>query len=142
MVAHALGVLTGRNDTTFLVGGAAATAGIQEVLDAVDDERVFAVRYSGAVRAALLRAGSSADGAAIERELAHFGQLLGPVRRLLRGAHAAGLRVIAYQDGPSGDGLTRFLKADMETEVTGGHVLVRPDDASEAPDGHEHRNGL
>ena len=44
--------------------------------------------------------------------MANLGQFLAPVARLLHGAHETGLRVIAYQDQPGGDGLTRFLAGE------------------------------
>ena len=110
VVAHALAMLTGQSDALYLLGGADATAGLQEVLDAVQDDAVFASRFEHAVRSAL---GDRADDATVRRELIALQQLLGPVSRLLRGAHDAGLRVIAYQDPPEHDGLTRFLATEL-----------------------------
>jgi hypothetical protein len=139
LVAHALGVLTGKSDTTFLVGGIRATEGLQGVLDVVEDEHAFAAKFGGAVQAALARAGSVSDGDAVERELVNFGQLLGPLRRLLRGAHDAGLSVIAYQDEPGGEGLARYLESEMEPAHA--RPEPRPGDALPADGGAEHSNG-
>ena len=116
-IAHALAVLTGQPDSAFLLGSPGATSGLQEVLNVVQDDAAFAERYSARVRAALGQAGNVRDDAALQRELTSYQQLLGPVSRLLHAAHQTGLRVIAYQDEPGGDGLTRFLAQDMEAST-------------------------
>jgi hypothetical protein len=116
VVARALSMLTGQSDVTFLVGGGIATAGLQAVLDTADDQDAFASRYGAVVRAALSHNGVRADDDAVNSEISRLGQLFGPVSRLLRDARDVDLRVIAYQDVPGGDGLTRFLQAEMHAD--------------------------
>jgi hypothetical protein len=139
VVAHALSMLTGASDAAFLLGGSAATAGLQAVLDSVDDETVFAARYGDAVGTALKQAGGRADDEAVAAELARLGQLFGPVSRLLRAANATSLRVIAYQDVPGGDGLTRFLRADMQSDDAG--AFAQTEDVADTYGGIERGNG-
>ncbi|MDB5057398.1 MAG: hypothetical protein JWO59_870 [Chloroflexi bacterium] len=139
VVARALGMLTGTTDTAFLVGGAAATAGLQQVLDSVGDEQAFAAKFGEAVRSALERSGGRPDDEAVAQELARLGQLLGPLSRLVHGARDAGMRVIAYQDKQGGEGLTRFLAAELGGE--GSEVYVDAGEAAGAFEGLEHRNG-
>jgi hypothetical protein len=118
VVAGALATLTGSSDASFLLGGSAATGRLREVLESVDDDEAFAARYGPVVSETLRAAGKPVDDLALTAELARLGQLLGPVRRLLRGAESASLRVLAYQDTPGGDGLTRCLAAAFQPGAT------------------------
>jgi hypothetical protein len=113
-VARALGELTGRPDAVFLLGSAAARSELLSVLEVVEDERIFGERFGPAVRAFLSKGSRRPSEQAVQQELASLGQLLAPVARLLHGAHETGLRVIAYQDQPGGDGLTRFLAGELQ----------------------------
>jgi hypothetical protein len=112
VVSHILGVVVGLTDFTRLLGDPTAFAELQAVLDIAQDDDAFAARFGEAVRASLARAKRPADKAAVRHELAAFGQVLGPIARLLHGAQAVGLRVIAYRDEPGADGLTHFLAQD------------------------------
>ena len=110
-MGRTLELLTGSSDPASLADGSTLRDDIRELLDVVVDDAAFAQPFSSVVRAALQRSGSTADDAAVAGELNRAGRLLGPAARLLRAARTAGLRVIAYRDRPSGDGLTRFLSA-------------------------------
>jgi hypothetical protein len=134
LVTRVLHSVTGRADTTLLLGGAAAFAEVQSVLDIAEDDVALMARFGASVQSALAGAGEPSDDQAVRRQLAVCGQVLGPIARLLRGAHAAALRVIAYRDEPGGDGLTRFLSQDQAEEEeeapsaraeTGGNGHVR-----------------
>ena len=98
------------------------------MLEVVEDEHSFGERFSAAVREFLSEGGRRPSDRAVQEELANLGQLLAPVARLLHGAHETGLRVIAYQDEPGGDGLTRFLAGEMHN-LTSDQIAVRPADA-------------
>ncbi|MGH2344672.1 MAG: hypothetical protein ACRDG4_05565, partial [Chloroflexota bacterium] len=111
-VSHVLGMITGRPDPTALLGGPDAFTELESVLEIAQDDEAFAVRFGERVQADLKRAGKPADVDAVRRELAICGQVLGPIARLRNGARAGNLRVIAYQDEPGRDGLTRFLEHD------------------------------
>jgi hypothetical protein len=111
VVSHILGVV-GHTDSTRLLGDPTAFAELQSVLDIAQDDEAFTARFGEAIRASLARAKRPTDQAAVRRELAAFGQVLGPIARLLHGAQAVGLRVIVYQDEPGADGLTHFLAQD------------------------------
>jgi hypothetical protein len=137
IVARALGVLTGRPDAVFLLGSDVARSSLLSVLEVVEDEHAFSERFAPAVRAFLSSGGRRPSDRAVQDELANFGQLLGPVARLLRGAHETGLRVIAYQDQPGGDGLTRFLAGELQNAAP-RQAEVRPGDAHR---GLAHSNG-
>jgi len=127
-LAHALAVLTGQPDASFLLGDPLATAGLRDVLDAIDDDVRFAECFGTAVHASLAAAGRRPDDAAVRRQLAAYGQLLGPPARLLRAAPLSELRVTAYQDDATGEGLTRFLAVDLPREDLAAKELPRPED--------------
>lgn len=114
MVARALAMLTEQPDAALLLGHPGMTAKIQAVLDTIDDDRRFAERFGGAVARALGSQGLPRHEAAVRDQVQHVQVLLGPAARLLRAAPEAGLRVIAYQDEPGGNGLTTFLASDLD----------------------------
>jgi hypothetical protein len=140
VVARALALLTGQSDTTFLIGGVAATSELQTLFDVVGDEGTFRARYEPAVRMAVKQSGERAEHEAVDREIARLGQLFGPLSRMLHGARETDLRVIAYQDTPGGDGLTRFLTADMRTDDA--DTLQSFNDVGSAYEPDENTNGL
>ncbi len=113
VVSHILGVVVGQADPTRLLGDPTAFEDLQSVLDIAQDDEAFAARFGEAIRADLARAKRPADKVAVQQELTGFGQVLGPIARLLHAAHAVGLRVIAYLDEPGADGLTHFLAQDQ-----------------------------
>jgi hypothetical protein len=118
VIAQALALLTGRPAGDFLQGSSGATEALNEVIEAVWDDAEFTARYATAVRAGLAEQGRPADYAAVRHELSVLEQTFGPASRLLHDSRRLDLRVICYQDGPDGDGLTRFLA----TEMTQGDV--------------------
>jgi hypothetical protein len=114
LVARALAVLTEEPAATFMLSNPRATAGLQAVLDTIDDDARFAERFGPTVGRALARQGQPHDQPAERQELQRLQVLLGPAARLLRDAQAVGLRVIAYQDTADGEGLTAFLAQDLD----------------------------
>ena len=114
-VAHALALLTGRPDATFLLGNPEATEGLQEILATIGDDARFAERYGSAVRADLAKRGTATDDAVLD-ELSAVQILLGPAARLLQGARDAGLRTIVYQQQPGSDGLTAAVAPDLRPD--------------------------
>ncbi len=115
VISHVLSIVTGRPDPAPLLSEPEAFAELESVLAIAQDDEAFAARFGERIRADLARAKKLADAAAVRRELATCGQVLGPIARLLKGARAGNLRVIAYQDEPGRDGLTRFLADDQFT---------------------------
>lgn len=121
-VAHALSLLSGKGDAAFLLRDPEAAPEMQEIFALIDDDRRFAERYGPAVR----QAEPGRTDADVQGTLQRLQILLGPAARLIIGARSAGLRVIAYQDDPNGDGLTRFLdneitRTDAEAQRSNGH---------------------
>lgn len=117
VIAEALALLTARPAATFLQGSAGAREILDEVLDAVADDAAFTDRFATTVRAGLAERGDPADYAAVRHELAALQQMFGPASRLLRDGRRLDLRVICYQDSQEGDGLARFLDAEMARDV-------------------------
>jgi hypothetical protein len=116
-LAHALALLSGRDDAAVLVSGLESMSELQEILTAVADEHAFAEAYGPIVRQGLGHAGAQVDDATLAQELTRLGQLLAPVQRLLRGAADAGLAVIVYHEElKGGDALTCHIAAAMQGE--------------------------
>lgn len=130
-LARVLTVVSGQPTPAGVLGGPGAFAQLRSVLDIAQDDPAFAAQFGEAARALLVKEGKGADPQAVGRELAACQQVLGPIARLLKGAAAVGLRVIAYQDEPGGEGLTRFLAQDQEGSEnpppaeTGGNGHIR-----------------
>ncbi|HVA88907.1 MAG TPA: hypothetical protein VNL71_03610 [Chloroflexota bacterium] len=113
VVSHVLGIVSGREDTSVLLDDPDSFAELASALEVAQDDEAFAARFGESARASLKAAAKPTDPAAVQRELATCQQVLGPIARLLNGARAVGLRVIAYQDEPGADGLTQFLAHDL-----------------------------
>ncbi|HEY8283481.1 MAG TPA: hypothetical protein VIJ28_03765 [Chloroflexota bacterium] len=120
VVSHVLGIVSGRENATFLLGDPDSFAGLAIALEVAQDDEAFAARFGDSVRASLKAARKPADPPAVTRELVACQQVLGPIARLLHGARDVGLRVIAYQDEPGADGLTHFLSHDQATAPDDG----------------------
>jgi len=116
VVSHVLGIVSGREDATLLLGDPSSFAELATALEVAQDDERFAARFGESARASLKAARKPADPPAVTRELVACQQVLGPIARLLHGARAEGLRVIAYQDEPGMDGLTLFLSRDETIE--------------------------
>ena len=117
VLAHVLGLLTGRDDAAVMVSSLGNTSELQEILTDFENKDMFVETYGDTVRQGLRRAGIPDDDEALARELDRAEKLLSPILRLMRGAAAADLAVIEYHDEPRlGDGLTRHLAATMREE--------------------------
>ncbi|MGH2410666.1 MAG: hypothetical protein ACRDGS_09895, partial [Chloroflexota bacterium] len=120
VVSHVLGIVSGREDATPLLRYLRSFTELATALEVAQDDEKFAARYGDAALASLKAARKPSDPSAVTRELVACQQVLGPIARLLHGARAEGLRVIAYQDEPGADGLTRFLSRDQKAAQDDG----------------------
>jgi hypothetical protein len=127
VVAHALGLLTGRGDAAVMVSSLGGTGELQDILSVVENHPRFAEVYGPTVREAMRRAGMPVDDEALAQELNRLEELLTPVQRLIRDAAGVDLAVIVYhEESRGGDGLTRHIAAEMGSEETGEPAREAP----------------